>query len=73
MKQSCKTCKFAEMQRTPSGRVSQRAGQCTYQVVMPPLPDSITRAWGFKTEFSKKYIWPNDGEKCPVYEKEIDE
>ena len=38
---SCKDCKHADWQRTANGRLHRGGfGQCTYEYVMPALPQS---------------------------------
>lgn len=69
VKQCCGSCHFASFERSKSGRVLRgQAGDCTYTPQLPPLPDSITKAYGFNPELSKQGIWPDDGTHCPVYE-----
>lgn len=67
-KPSCKTCKWADWERTPTGRISRKyVGSCLYPIPEPVLPTSVVRH-----SISKPYaggIEPNDGTKCPCWEK----
>lgn len=67
MKQSCKTCRWAEFKRCDSGRIDpRRCGTCKYVVPMPikPIFPSSDRI-----EILRRVIWVDDGKSCPVYEK----
>ncbi len=63
----CGTCKFAEFHLQKNGRINRLyPGMCLFNPVMPPLPVSITKAYGYR-EFSKSYI-THDTTDCPTYE-----
>lgn len=67
---SCKTCRFALWNRTPTGRIRKgEAGICTYEIgPCPKLPVSVST---FSTPYwppSKGGIWPDFGEECECYE-----
>ena len=64
MSQSCKTCKYAEFPRTPTGRIKRTChGKCKVDFVPPPLPACIARPY-----WPRVSIWPDMGENCPSYE-----
>lgn len=70
MTQSCKTCRFAEWERSKAGRRQfQYAGTCLFQVPETPLPDCITNSYGYR-QHSRMKIWGDMGQNCPCYEKE---
>jgi hypothetical protein len=65
----CKKCKYAKWARTEKGNIRRSiAGECTYKVVPPVLPDSIPpwrqgvytyETWGIRTD---------TGTNCPCFE-----
>lgn len=69
MDQCCKTCIFSRWELTPTGRIAAyKAGYCTYKVVLPPLPESVTMSHNFTGKFSKSGITAMNGVDCPVYQ-----
>lgn len=71
-KQSCKTCKFLNVRPDALGRIVVRAAntyQCTAPLPMPPLPESVTKAWGFEWPPRKRNVTGKDGQQCPTWEK----
>lgn len=62
---TCKTCKHAQFERTPTGRIARGTrGECRYEVVIPVLPASLRLA-----HLYRHGIWPDFGTDCPTYEK----
>jgi hypothetical protein len=62
---TCKTCKYAEFPRTPTGRIKRNApGKCKANFVPPPLPACIAQPY-----WHRLAIWPDYGENCPTYEE----
>ena len=69
-KQSCRTCRWAEWERTPTGRIKQNcSGQCVYPVAHIRLPDSITENVMFTKNPPRNAIWTKDGTNCPCWEE----
>ena len=65
---SCKDCRWASWERTDSGKISRVvAGQCVVPITMPPLPLSITKAYGFSPEFPRCGIWSDCVLDCPTW------
>lgn len=69
----CSTCRWAEWQRTPTGRISAKhCGRCSVEVKIPPLPLSVD-AKHIETIVSHRFgIWPGKtitGAVCPVWER----
>lgn len=68
----CKTCRWAQWERTATGRMSYKnAGHCLYVVQMPPLPHSVTGAYGYQKEFPRSRIHADMGAGCPTWEERI--
>lgn len=68
---SCKTCKFLAVAPDARGRIVVRATrvyQCAYIVPMPPLPKSITSAYGFRWPPHRSYMTGDSGVLCPTWE-----
>lgn len=64
--QTCKTCRWAQWQRTPRGTILKRvAGICTYHVEWPNIPTCQRMPMA-----DKHGIWPKDGATCKCYERE---
>lgn len=73
---SCKTCKWLVVPRDAAGRryVKQLgAYRCFFPVVAQPLPDSVTKAYGYRAPSPTQYMAPSDGAACPTYEKLVKE
>lgn len=63
----CVSCQFAEWQRTPTGRVKQRApGKCRVPLpdLAPILPTCVP-----PPRLSRCSVWPDQGQDCPTYEQ----
>lgn len=70
MKQSCKTCKFAQFQLTDKGNIKRKvSGKCNYEIAIPKLPSAVTKSALNNNVFHKSAIWPDEGTECPTYEK----
>ena len=68
---TCKTCRFLEVAPDAGGRIVVRARNvypCTAAVPMPALPESVTRAYGFKWPPTKSYMTGDRGANCPTWE-----
>jgi len=66
----CKTCMHLRVPPDQAGRRVVRAGSaytCTVEVPAPPLPDSITRCYGFRP-FDRSYMRGGDGTECPTWQ-----
>jgi len=62
---SCKTCKWAKFQRTPSGRIKRNVhGTCEY----PPPIEPLKPACEIYKQSGRMAIWPELYQGCPVYE-----
>ena len=59
----CADCRFAQWERTKTGRIMRKvAGQCTWVWTPPPLPRSLELLGPFR-----RAIWP-DYRDCPTWE-----
>ena len=68
---SCKTCRFLAVHPDARGRIVVRqknAYECLAIVPQPDLPDSITKAYGFRWPPSKTYMTGDRGTECPTWE-----
>lgn len=66
----CETCKHANWERTPTGRISKNySGRCTYPIKSVEFP-SIPVVYQIQI-VGPQGIWPGDGEGCPCYEKSL--
>lgn len=62
---NCSSCKHAEWELTPSGRISRLyAGKCNYPIEAVKLPSCC----GQNVTPHKGSIWPDFGEDCPCWE-----
>lgn len=71
MGQSCRTCKFLDVAPNAAGKVVARKHEA-YRCLAPDpewpaLPDSITRHYGYKPTFHRRYMQPDEGDDCPLY------
>jgi len=69
---SCKSCRFLRVHPDARGRITVRADrvyECLVQVPQPALPDSMTRAFGYRWPPAKSYMRGDDGRECPTWEK----
>jgi hypothetical protein len=69
--QSCKTCKHMVVH--PNARGERRVFKngtyaCSVEIPKPVLPDSVTRAAGYRERFSRTYVQPDWGTTCPLWE-----
>lgn len=69
---TCRTCVHLDVLPNKDGKIIPRRGQayvCLFAegFEMPPLPDSITQAYGFKWPPRSTRVEPMDGENCPTY------
>lgn len=74
MDKTCKTCRWAKWQLTEKENIRiSKVGACTYQVVIPPLPISITRSWTFRdpTQVIRTAILATY-KNCPTWEAKND-
>lgn len=74
---SCKTCAHLGVDPDKAGRVVVRHGNA-YECkapdpALPPLPYSITKAYGLRWPPSRNYVTGADGENCPVYVRRVKE
>lgn len=70
--QSSRNCKFLDVAPNNAGRIVPLRTH-TYRCLapdpqLPPMPDAITRSYGFKATFSRCYMSPDDGKECPCHE-----
>ena len=70
---SCKTCRWALWERTPTGLISsKRSGRCTVEIKLPPLPVSVDREHLKVIAAHRFGIWTgnvNTGTDCPAWER----
>lgn len=65
---SCATCKFAQFERTPTGRFMRKvAGRCMLPIPPIALPACMTAS------VSRTAIWPDMGADCPTYKPQEQE
>lgn len=68
----CKTCKHLNVEPDANGRRVVRQNcvyRCGFIPPMPPLPDSITRCYGFNwPPTSPRYMTGAEGKTCPTWE-----
>lgn len=68
--QSCRTCRHMDVPLTASGQrrvYKDGAYVCNVPIPELPLPDSVTRAYGFR--ISKSHVIPEWGGTCPLWAK----
>jgi hypothetical protein len=66
-KRGCGSCRFADWRRGPQGPRSKGPGDCTFEPVLPALPDAVTKAHGWRREWSRMSIWKDQGAECPCW------
>lgn len=69
---TCRNCQFLGVTPNAAGKRVVRKGYaypCTVPVEMPPLPDSITKAYGFHWPPSRSHVEPDDGANCPTFQE----
>ena len=69
---SCKSCRFLGVHPDARGRINVRARnvyECLVQVPEPVLPESMTRAYGFRWPPAKSYMTGDSGRECPTWEQ----
>lgn len=67
MKQRCWTCKYIE--KEDGERVNRNhAYTCLWPRPIYPLPHSITMSVGYREAVSRRYMMPDEGKTCPVWE-----
>jgi len=70
---SCRTCAYLEVPPNKAGKIMprhDRAYPCRGPIpdlASLKLPDSVTRAYGFRWPLARGYSEPDDGENCPTY------
>lgn len=66
-KRKCRTCRWLAI---PAGEriYRARAYSCNWPMPEMPLPDSITRYYGYRPH-PRIRIEPDDGKNCPTWEK----
>lgn len=69
----CGTCRKAQFEYTPSGRIMKgRCGRCTHEVEWPKVPFFIQNSLPRKSIKSagvwSEGIWPDSGVDCPCWE-----
>ena len=73
-KQRCGTCKWLAVPADKAGRRIPRTGhvyRCVFPIIMPALPDSVTRDHGFRALAPVMHMEPSNGTTCPTWtEKE---
>lgn len=63
---TCRTCKHADWQRGPSGRVRpSEYGYCRYVIELPALPRCVDRRF---VSIDKRSIRYDDGRECETWE-----
>ena len=70
--QSCKTCLFLGVHPDANGRIVVRAKnayECLVVVQQPALPESMTRAYGYRWPPAKSYMTGDSGRECPTWEQ----
>jgi hypothetical protein len=62
----CRDCCFFGL---PEGERAYEARRypCKWEFSPQPLPDSITRAYGFQAVPSRALVGPNNGVACPTF------
>lgn len=59
---TCQTCRWAELQYSPTGGIRNAPGTCTFKVIEPVRPECE------KSDIRFRSIWPDDGGTCPSWE-----
>ena len=72
MTQSCRTCKYLNVEPNKAGRVVVRSNS-GYRCLapdppLPVLPDSIGKTYYFTWPPGRVYVSPDQGTECPVWE-----
>ena len=70
---SCSTCRFYPPPLKGKRRIATRGLPCSAPVPMPVLPESVTRNPSFRWPPSKNFMWPKDGEHCPIWNRRAGE
>ena len=68
-KQSCRTCALLALGTSQKGFRKGYVYKCGWTAMPSALPDSITSAYGFSRDFSKRYMEPDEGTECPTWER----
>jgi hypothetical protein len=64
----CKNCIHSQWHLTPTGRIRDASGKCVAPLPpFPPLPVSVTKAYGFCGEWKVNCVWPQYGSDCPLF------
>lgn len=72
MNQSCKTCKFLYVPPNKAGKrvVYDRGYHCAAPAPdAPAMPECITSAYEYRWPTSRRSRWPDDGKRCPTWER----
>lgn len=67
---TCRDCRYLDVALNAAGRRVPRKGNaypCTAPVVPPPLPVSITKAYGWQWPPARRHMEPNEGQDCPTF------
>ena len=71
IEQSCRTCKYLIPGEDKNGKprvVKNQAYMCGWKQPLMFLPSAITETYGFRAEYTRHYMRPEDGKTCPVWE-----
>lgn len=62
----CRDCMFFDL---PQGQRAYNGNRyrCTWDFKPMPLPDCITKHYGYNAVPPRSYIGPNDGTECPTF------
>lgn len=68
----CGTCRFLRVDPDKAGRRvvrKDRAYRCQFEIAWPPLPVSVTRAYGFRLPNPQHQgMFGDMGDDCPTWE-----
>lgn len=67
----CKSCRFLAVHPDARGRIVVRADrsyECIVTIPMQLLPDSVTKAYGFRWPMARTYMSGESGTLCPTWE-----
>lgn len=65
-RRGCGSCRFADWARL-GGLRKKGPGDCRFEPATTALPDSVTKAHGYRADPSRQSIWKDWGEECPVW------
>ena len=64
---TCRTCEYLVVDRTKETVRKGKVYACGYAPPLPPLPDAIVLGHTFRWPPSRRWMEPDEGERCPCF------